>query len=211
MNLLAELFSSRIRAEVFRLLFDGMGVELHMRELERRSGCAIGTIQTELKKLHRLDLVVSRRDGNRLYYRAKTTHPLYNDLCDLVQKTVGVIGALRACLIDAEAIDCAFVFGSLANDRERADSDIDLMVIGTIGLRLLAAKLAPLAAQCGREINPHVFAPQEFSERIRQGEHFVMTVMAEKKLFMKGGEDDLAKLGGQRVAARSPDQSAGSG
>jgi hypothetical protein len=51
MNVLAEILSSKIRAEIFRLLFGTSAEELHMREIERRSGYAIGTIQTELKKL----------------------------------------------------------------------------------------------------------------------------------------------------------------
>jgi len=36
-----------------------------MREIARRSGFAIGTIQAEMSKLQRLDLVLRRRDGNR--------------------------------------------------------------------------------------------------------------------------------------------------
>lgn len=196
MSLLAELLSSRVRAEIFRLLFDGAGEELHMRELERQSGCAIGTIQTELKKLARLDLVASRRDGNRLYYGARRGHPLYADLCSLVQKTVGVVGLLRTALADGPDIDCAFIFGSLARHEEQAGSDIDLMVIGTIGLRTLSSRLAAITQQCGRELNPHVLSAGEFQARLRQNEHFLSNVMHSPKLFIRGEEDDLAKLVG---------------
>lgn len=91
MNMLAEILSSRVRAELFRLLFGISSEELHMRELARQSGCAIGTIQTELKKLGRLDLVTKRKDGNRLYYRANREHPLFRDIQSLVVKTVGLV------------------------------------------------------------------------------------------------------------------------
>jgi len=166
-----------------------------MRELERRSGCAIGTIQTELKKLARLDLVASRRDGNRLYYGARTTHPLYTDLCSLVLKTVGVVGMIQAALAEHTGIDCAFVFGSLASGREKAGSDVDLMVIGTVGLRTLSGSLATVAQVCGREINPHLLSAEEFRTRVRQNDHFLANVMKSEKLMVIGGEDDLAKLG----------------
>jgi len=53
MTLLSEILSSNIRADIFRLLFGINETELHMREIERRSGFAIGTIQSELKKLLR--------------------------------------------------------------------------------------------------------------------------------------------------------------
>jgi len=77
MTILSELLSSKVRAEVFRQVFGLNAIALHVRELERRSGFAVGTIQTELKKLHRLDLVLKRRDGNRLYYSANQNHPIF--------------------------------------------------------------------------------------------------------------------------------------
>ena len=98
MNLLAEILSSKIRAEIFRMLFGVNGGELHMREIERRSGLAIGTIQQELKKLLRLDLIKKRKDGNRLYYEANQEHPLYPDIRNLVLKTVGLVDCFREAL-----------------------------------------------------------------------------------------------------------------
>lgn len=65
MNALVELLSSRVKAEVFRLLFGLTNRELHVRELERQSGLAVSTVRQELKRLTRLGLVEARRDGNR--------------------------------------------------------------------------------------------------------------------------------------------------
>jgi DNA-binding transcriptional ArsR family regulator len=90
MNLLAEILSSKIRSEIFRMLFGVNGEALHVREIERRSGLTIGTIQQELKKLVRLDLIKKRKDGNRLYYEANREHPIYPDIRNLVLKTVGL-------------------------------------------------------------------------------------------------------------------------
>lgn len=203
MSLLAEILSSKVREGVFQNLFDGRAVELHMRELERRTGCAIGTIQTELKKLTRLDLVRSRRDGNRLYYSAKREHPLYQDICSMVSKTVGITGLLHESIAGCLDIECAFIFGSLAKDDQGAQSDIDLMVIGTIGLRSLTGLLVAVAEATGREINPHVLAVDEFKTRIEKQDHFISNVMSKSKTFVRGGENDLKKLVGQWLATES--------
>jgi len=191
MNLLTEILSSRVRAEVFRHLFGLNAIELHMRELERRSGCAIGTIQTELKKLGRLGLVTSRRDGNRLYYRANREHPLYPDLRSMVIKTVGLVDTLKSALVADEAIRVAFVFGSFARAEEKASSDIDLMVIGPLGLRRLTELLSGVSAQVGREINPHVMSEEEFARRRTEGDHFVTHLLESDRIFIK---DELEKL-----------------
>ena len=80
MSLLSDILSSRGRAEIFRLLFGVSSQELHLRELQRRSGLALRTVQQELEKLERMELLVARRDGNRVYYSANVAHPLYADI-----------------------------------------------------------------------------------------------------------------------------------
>jgi len=136
-----------------------------MREIERRTGFAIGTVQTELKKLQRLDIISRVRDGNRVYYRANTAHPLYPEIRALVLKTSGLADVIVNALGNETDIRVAFVFGSFARQEEKAGSDVDLMVVGDIGLRKLTGLLMDVSGKIGREINPHVFSEKEFVKR----------------------------------------------
>jgi predicted nucleotidyltransferase len=194
MNQLAELLSSRTRAEIFRLLFGGTGEELHVREIERRSGLNNSTIRQELRKLVRLDLVQSRRDSNRVYYRAKTESPLYPEIRNLVLKTSGLSDVLKPALSD-KRIRVAFVFGSIARGEEKAGSDLDLMVIGELGLRDLSGLLSGIEEKIGREVNPHVLHEDEFRKRVRAKEHFVSSVMESSKIFIIGSQRELEAMG----------------
>lgn len=194
MNTLAELLSSRVKAEIFRLFFGVARRELHVREIERQSGLADATVRQELKRLSRLGVVESWRDGNRTCYRANTRHPLYPDIRGLVLKTSGLAEALREALTHP-GIRLAFVFGSVAAGVENADSDVDLVVIGAISLRQLGKLLSGVSAKVGREINPHVFSNEEFARRKMAREHFVATVLAAPKLFVIGSEDELEAMG----------------
>jgi len=194
MNVLAEILSSKIRAEIFRLLFGTSVEELHMREIERRSGYAIGTIQTELKKLLRLDLVKKRKDGNRLYYRANKENPLYPDIRSLVLKTIGLGDILKNVLRQDSDISIAFVFGSIARHEEMAGSDVDLMVIGKLGLRKLTGMLSGVSEQIGREINPHVLSVEDFIKRRTNREHFITQVLEAPRIFIIGNENDLESM-----------------
>jgi DNA-binding transcriptional ArsR family regulator len=196
MNILAEILSSKIRAEIFRLLFVTSAEELHMREIERCSGYVIGTIQTELKKLLRLDLVKKRKDGNRLYYRANKEHPLYPDIRSLVLKTIGLADILKNALRQDSDISIAFVFGSIALHKETAGSDVDLMVIGKLGLRKLTGMLSGVPEQIGREINPHVLSAYEFIKRKANREHFITQVLEAPKIFIIGTANDLEAMDG---------------
>ena len=195
MNLLAEILSSKIRAEIFRMLFGVSDKPLHMREIERRSGFAIGTVQKELQKLIRLDLVMKERDGNRVYYRANEEHPLYPDIRDLVLKTIGLVDILRTTLLGHSGIIFAFVFGSIARQEEKAVSDVDLMVIGNLGLRKVTALLSGASGKIGREINPHVLTKEEFIRRKSAGDHFLSNMLQFPKLFVIGNRHDLEAMG----------------
>jgi predicted nucleotidyltransferase len=194
MSILSEILSSKVRAEVFRLLFGLNDDALHVREIERRSGFAIGTIQTEMKKLFKLDLVLKQRDGNRLYYRANQLHPIFSEIRSLVIKTIGLSDVLKDALTGETTIRVAFVFGSLAKGSEKAESDIDLMVIGDLGLRSLTRLLQGLPEKLGREINPYILTPEEFSTRKAEKEHFITKVLNDDKLFIMGDEDDLKAM-----------------
>jgi len=195
MGVLAELLSSKIRAEIFRLLFGVVyDAALHMREIERRTGFAIGTVQTELKKLQRLEIICRIKDGNRVYYRANTAHPLYPDLRNLVLKTSGLADVIRDALHNEKGIKIAFVFGSFARYEEKTDSDIDLMVVGDIGLRTLTGLLMDVSGKIGREINPHVLTEKEFLKRKKEQDHFLSQVLKSPKIFIIGAENDLAEM-----------------
>jgi predicted nucleotidyltransferase len=196
MGILAELLSSKIRAEIFRLLFGVVSdASLHMREIERRTGFAIGTVQTELQKLQRLDIISRMKDGNRVYYRANIAHPLYPDIRSLVLKTTGLVDVIKDALSNEKDIKVAFVFGSFARQEEKATSDLDLLVVGDIGLRKLTGLLMDVSGKIGREINPHAFSEKEFAKRKKGQDHFLNQVLESPKIFIIGTENELAEMG----------------
>jgi len=194
MDTLTLLFSSRVKAELFRILFGTDGVELHVREIARRSKLNDATVRQEIRRLTEMSLVASRRDGNRVYVSANKNNPLYPDLHGLVQKTSGMSEVLKAAL-GTQDIRVAFVFGSLASGKENPESDIDLMLIGDISLRQTVKRLGNVAQQLGREINPHVFTSKEFASKRKSGDHFISTVLNAPKLFVIGNEHELEAVG----------------
>jgi uncharacterized protein len=194
MDTLSLLLSSHTRAKFFRLLFNGDNRELYLRDISRLSDSAIGTVQQEAAKLLQLGLIIERRSGNRVYFHANIAHPLFPPIRDLVVKTSGFVHFLKDALKDTNEIEMAFVFGSMAGNTATPSSDIDLIVIGQIGLRSLSTKLKGPALALGREINPHVFTVKEFVERKKHKEHFIKSVLEGDRIFIIGSEDDLARM-----------------
>lgn len=193
MNVLADIFSSRTRAEFFRILFGLDSAEVHLREIERLSGLTIGTIRQEAAKLERLSLILKRKDGNRSYYRANKKHPLYDLINKMVLRTFGVIGLLEKKFKKFD-LEFAFIFGSVASGTERPESDVDLFLIGNTSLRAVSSAVSQVSLEVGREINSHVMKPEEFRRRKLEGEHFVARVLETPILMIIGKEDELRKM-----------------
>ena len=189
-----EAIFPKVRSELLRLLFADPSKEFHLRELCRLSNLSVGTIQQEVGKLAGADLLVARRDGNRLYFRANTRHPIFLELQGITLKTTGLREQLSEALAGVPEIELAFIFGSAAAGTTGAGSDVDLLVVGKVGLRALAPKLRPVASRLGREINPHVISRETLAAKARASDAFIANVLASPKLWITGDTDELGKL-----------------
>ena len=197
MKLLSDLVRSPVRAELLRVFFGLRQGSLYRAELIAQMPFAKESVETQLNALKRMGLVVSEKDGNRAYYSANTSHPLYSDLRNIVLTTVGLHDVLASALSDPE-VEFAFVFGSIAAGTETPESDIDL-IIGAVTEYRLAQLLRGIGEQLGREINPHVYTHSEIIRRIEANDHFLNDVLSKPRLFLTGNEHDFAQLAQRRV------------
>ncbi len=150
------------------------------------------SLQRELAALVQSGILEQRRDGRRTYFKAETRSPIFRDLHNIFEKTVGLIPSLAGALRPFEnKIVCAFVYGSVARREERATSDVDLMVIGNVGLAELAPSLRRAEKRLGREVNVTSYSVDEFHKKVAHGDHFLTTVLKGGLQFVKGEQRDL--------------------
>ena len=191
--ILNTLIGSKGKVALLSALLDGKQRRIHIRELARNSGLSAPSLMREAKSLVRIGLLREERDGNRVDYLANVDSPLYTSLSELVCRTTGPELALRESFAESDN-DVVFIYGSRAKGNERTDSDYDVFGIGREGLRKTAARVGEVANRIGIEVNPYVMATKEFKQRLSVGDHFLSEVMASPKIFLKGDEDELARL-----------------
>lgn len=170
----------------------------YLSELAQFIGTTPSSLQRELKALVDSGILEQRREGTRSYFKAETRSPLFPELRGLLEKTAGLLPTLRQALEPfAGQIDCAFVYGSVARRQEHALSDVDLLVIGAVGLAELAPALRKVEARLGREVNVTSFSADEFGKNVAAKDHFVSEVLRGPKEFLKGSQHDLDKAIGR--------------
>ena len=152
-------------------------------------------MQRELSALVRTGILEQRREGARVYFRAQKRSPIYRELRGIVEKTAGIIPVVRTLLAPfGRKIHCAFVYGSIARAQEHATSDIDLMVIGQVGLSALTPALRKAERALGRDLNASTYSADEFRGKVEKNDHFLTAILKRPKQFVKGTEGELDSI-----------------
>lgn len=120
---------------------------------------------------------------------------MFPELRRLFQKTAGLIPTLRHALEPfKDEIACAFLYGSAARREETVLSDVDLMVIGSVGLADLSSALRKTEERLGRDLNVTNYSVGEFRNKVVAKDHFPSTVLRGPKQFVKGSQRDLDEI-----------------
>lgn len=195
---LADVLLPEYRRRVLALLLQQPDQALHGREIARRTGLPAGTVTRELTRLAEVGLLQREKRGNQQVYSADTHCPIFEEMASILRKTSGLADVLRQALApDTAHIRVAFVFGSVAQGRATAGSDIDVMIIGELGFAQAVERLYPTQSELGREVNPKVFSVEEFAHQA-QADAFLRNVLGKPKIFLIGEERDLAELAGDQ-------------
>lgn len=180
----------RNRQRLLGALFGQPGRVWYAAELGRHLGVLRSGVQRDLASLTKAGLLKSHRKGHMVFFQANADAPIFPELHSLILKTVGLVDVLRETLAPMAAqIQSAFVYGSIAAAKEQPDSDVDLMVIGTVERMRLSRPLQEAGLKLGREVNLSIFSPTEFKAKRKQ--HFLSAVLDKPKLFVIGTERDL--------------------
>jgi predicted nucleotidyltransferase len=182
---------SLIRQDLLALFFTNPSQRYYLRELQRILGYSAGSIRRELLRFQADDLFNTDRVANLLYYSINTKHPLYKELKIIVSKTVGVEGSLKKALSPFKKIKIAFIYGSFAARREKAASDIDLMIIGEPSISRLNEKIRKLENVLKREINQTIYSLKEYRSKKKEKSGFIVDLLNNPKIMLIGKEDDL--------------------
>lgn len=186
-----NITKSRIRRDLLALFFSNPDRSYYLREIQRMLGYSAGNIRRELLKLQSGRLFETNRTGNLLYYSLNKNHPLFQEIKSIVQKTIGVEGALREALSPIKGIDTAFIYGSFAKGNARMASDIDLFIIGKVEERNLLRAISKTEKVLRREINYSLYSRADFMKKKREQDSFIKDIIKGPKIFLAGGPNEL--------------------
>jgi len=149
------------------------------------------TQQRELARLAQSGLVTVTKVGNQKHYQANHDSPLFNVLCSIIEKTVGLQEPIRAALKPlSDNIHLALIYGSIAKQSDTAASDIDLLLESDVlTLEDVYSALAPAEKLLDRRVNPTLYDSREFEHRRNTNNAFLTRVLTGPTIALIGAVD----------------------
>ena len=187
------LFSG-VQQRLLGIIFGQPDRRFQGAELIRMINSGTGAVHRQLTTLAASGLVNVTQIGNQKHYQANPDSLVFEELCGLIRKTVGLCGPLQHSLEPLKSqIDVAFVYGSIARGTDTVRSDIDLMLIGE-RLDYVSVYEAIQHAETilRRKINPNITTLSEWRIKLHQENPFIANVNKQDKLFIYGSEDEFA-------------------
>ena len=186
-SLIDALFSS-VRKKTLGLLFGNPDRSFFFNEIISLVGSGTGAVQRELKRLSDSGLVVVSRVGNQKHYQANPNSPIFEELCSLIRKTVGLKEPLKDALkSEQDKIYLALIYGSVAKASENAFSDIDLLIVSDeMILENLYILLSDVENDLKRNINPTLYTKAEFDKRLQSENSFLKRVLKGETILLIG-------------------------
>ena len=188
---LADALFASTQQRVLALLFGQPDREFFVTEIIGLAGSGRGAVQRELARLDGSGLAVVSRVGNRKLYRANRESPLFDEICSIVRKTVGLERRICEALEPlADRLILALLFGSVVRRADTAASDIDLLLVSDdLTLEAVYTALAPVEDLLGRRVNPTLYTPAEFRQRRAAKTGFLTRVLQEPHIVLVGSLD----------------------
>jgi DNA-binding transcriptional ArsR family regulator len=185
-EILAELFSSKVRAAVLGHMLPRSHAGFSLTELSRILELPISSLQHECYKLERVGVIKGRREGNSRRYRVNPNCEVLRELTALVVKGIGQQEALTAALEDIPGLSAAFLARTLPLDAQSETENavagvIPLVLIGEVSLEAIDAAQERVASLLGLPMNrieAVFYLPGDWRSRLDQQSQYAVWLIS---------------------------------
>jgi predicted nucleotidyltransferase len=191
--MLEKLFTSKARVKILELLiFDPLS-DFHLREISRRTKVSAPYVKKELAQLRKINLVKETVRGNLKLYRINKDSPIIEDIKRIFLKTDSLGCFLSEKLSELGKIDYALIYGSFARGEETENSDIDLLIIGTVDEEKLITVIGNIEKKIAREVNYILWTADEFEKRARKRHNLLLDIIDKPFIMLIGDMNEFRR------------------
>lgn len=141
------------------------GQKSYSLELARILSVDPGNLSRQLKELEKEGLMESEVVGRQRYFFLNKQYPLLSEIKRIHEVKFSLPLLLKEVLAPLGGLKEAYIFGSYAKGSLSADSDIDLLLIGSHDAFAARKAVLSLQKRLGREISIIDFSEEEYQNK----------------------------------------------
>jgi len=143
--------------------FTNSAAKAYLRGLAEEFDESTNSIRHELNNLSKAGYLTSQEEGRTITYRANTSHPLYNEVKNLVHKYLGIDKIIDHVLSRIGDLQAAYIIGDYAEGKD--SGTIELLLVGDINEKYLQRISEKAKDLLHRNIESKVLSLTEFEKQ----------------------------------------------
>ncbi|MFU8843039.1 MAG: ArsR family transcriptional regulator [Bacteroidales bacterium] len=164
--MLDTLITSKTRIKLLMKFFLNSNSRSYLRNLESEFGESTNSIRLELNRFEKAGLLTTEIDGNKKFFRANTTHPLFREINSILMKQIGFDQIIERVVQKLGNLEKVYVTGDFARGMD--NPIIDLIFIGdNINREYLIKLIGKTETLIRKKIRYVVFEDDEFMEYLQ--------------------------------------------
>lgn len=173
---------STITKKILNYFFVNPQESLYVNELSRKLSLDKRNLVKKIKELETEGILVHETRGNLKLYAINASYHLYKEFRKIIMTTVGVEEQLRHLLKGVAGVKEAYIYGSYAKNAMNTHSDIDVLVVGSVGVVIVQKHISKLQREIDREISVTVMTKTDFNRRVKAKDPFIGGVLKQKHI-----------------------------
>ena len=168
--------SSKIANKILRYYFINPRKKNYVNELARILDVDLGNLSRKLQELENEGILSSEFSGKQKYYFINKKYPLLKETKKAFELKYGLGDLIARGLKKIKGIKEAYIFGSYAKGDFEAESDIDVLIIGSHPVMEATKALLPIQERIRREINVVDLTEKEFQKKKKDNDEFIRNI-----------------------------------
>ena len=153
--MIETLISSKTRLKLLLKFFLNSSNTSYLRSLEVEFKESTNAIRIELNRFEKAGLLQSEKVGNKKFFSANPSHPLFINLQQIVKKHIGLDTIIENIVVKLESIERVYLIGKLAQGIN--ESVMSFEVIGKVKADRLKTLVTKVEKQLDKKISIAVY------------------------------------------------------
>ncbi len=149
--------------------------EAFVTQLADSLNADISNLRKTLVKMEGEGVLQSHYRGRERYFSLNEDNPLLDSYKQIIKSSFGLDSLLCESFLGVNSIQKVYLYGSFAKNEYDSESDVDLLILGSVKRKDILHIVRDIEKQIGREVSFSIFTDQEFKQS-RQSDQFLQEV-----------------------------------